>query len=206
MSKYIGPKLKLSRRDNFDLSLKSGCKLIESKCKFNKIPGENFSKKYKYSDYGIRLREKQKLKRIYGILEKQFLNYYKKSINKKENTGNYLIKLLESRLDNIVYRMGFASTRRESRQIINHKLVLVNDKIINIPSYHVTPNTIIRLHKKLLNNPKIIFSINLFKNKEKLDWINVNINNLSGEFLYTPNRLDILKDINENLIIELYSR
>ncbi|BBA84670.1 30S ribosomal protein S4 [endosymbiont of Euscepes postfasciatus] len=206
MSKYIGPKLKLIRREKTDLYLKSGIKNIENKCKINQTPGQIHLRKSRISNYSIQLREKQKLKRIYCILEKQFYNYYKKSIKKKRNTGVVLLQMLESRLDNIVYRMGFGSTRLESRQLINHKLIKVNGKIINIPSYNLLPNSKIELSEKMINNVKIKFSINLMKNRENIPWVNINENELYGFFLYIPDRKEFLKEINENLIIEFYSR
>ncbi|MFI4819098.1 MAG: 30S ribosomal protein S4 [Enterobacterales bacterium] len=207
MSKYIGPKLKLSRRECTDLFLKSGCRSIESKCKIEKYPGDFGIKKNRLSNYGIQLREKQKVKRLYGILERQFRNYYNKSIRLKGNTGENLLKLLETRLDNVVYRMGFGSTRSESRQLVSHKLITVNKKIINIASYQVKINDIIGIRNKAKNQLRIKLSLELSENnREKINWIEVNINKMEGIFKFIPERNLLYKDINEKLIVELYSK
>ncbi|MGK2896903.1 MAG: 30S ribosomal protein S4 [Candidatus Makana argininalis] len=207
MSKYIGPKLKLSRREGTDLFLKSGCRSIESKCKIEKLPGNFIKKNNRLSDYGIQLREKQKVKRIYGVLERQFRNYYYKSIRLKGNTGENLLKLLESRLDNVVYRMGFGSTRSESRQLVSHKSITVNKNIVNIASYQVKKNDIIGIKDKSKNQVRIKLSLELSENnREKISWLEVDINKMEGVFKFIPERNLIYKDINEQLIIELYSK
>ncbi|MFI4847252.1 MAG: 30S ribosomal protein S4 [Candidatus Makana argininalis] len=207
MSKYIGPKLKLSRREGTDLFLKSGCRSVESKCKIEKLPGHFGIKKNRLSDYGIQLREKQKVKRLYGILERQFRNYYYKSIRLKGNTGENLLKLLESRLDNVVYRMGFGSTRSESRQLVSHKSITVNKNIVNIASYQVKINDVIGVKNKSQNQLRIKSSLELSQNnREKISWIEVNINKMEGVFKFIPERNLIYKDINEKLIVELYSK
>ncbi|MFI4853121.1 MAG: 30S ribosomal protein S4 [Candidatus Makana argininalis] len=207
MSKYIGPKLKLSRREGIDLFLKSGCRSIESKCKIEKFPGNFVKKKNRLSDYGIQLREKQKVKRIYGILERQFRNYYYKSIKLKGNTGENLLKLLELRLDNIVYRMGFGSTRSESRQLVNHKSITVNKNIVNIASYQVKINDIIGIKDTSKNQLRIKLSLELSENnREKISWIEVDTNKMQGILKFIPERNLLYKDINEQLIVELYSK
>jgi len=206
MAKYLGPKLKLSRREGTDLFLKSGVSPIEKKCKINNAPGQHGARKYRLSDYGFQLREKQKVRRIYGILERQFINYYKKSICIKGNTGENLIKLLESRLDNVVYRMGFSTTRAESRQLINHKSIKVNNKIVNIPSYIVKINDIISICKKSKNQSRILSSLELYEQRDKPSWLEVNVSKMIGIFKHIPERTDIYSDINENMIIELYSK
>ncbi len=206
MSKYLGPKLKLSRRENFDLFLKSGLRDIKKKCKIDRFPGQHGYRKLRLSGYGIQLREKQKLRRMYGVLERQFLGYYKKAIRKKGNTGDLLLQFLERRLDNVVYRMGFGSTRYEARQLVNHKSILVNNNVINIPSFLLSPNDIVKVCLKSRNQMRIKYSIELSKNREIPSWLDVDIDNMEGVFKYIPDRNLFLVDINEHLIIEFYSK
>lgn len=206
MAKYLGSKLKLSRRECTDLNLKSGIRSIESKCKIEKLPGQHSIRKSRMSDYGLQLREKQKVRRIYGILERQFRNYYKKASKAKGNTGENLLELLESRLDNVVYRIGFGSTRAESRQLVNHKSIVVNNKTINIASYQVKPNDVITLSNKAKKQTRIKASLNLSEQKEKPCWIKVNTVTMEGIFKNVPDRNDLPADINEYLIVELYSK
>nr|BET44504.1 MAG: 30S ribosomal protein S4 [Candidatus Aschnera chinzeii] len=206
MAKYVGPKLKLSRREGTDLFHKSGVREIDTKCKFEHIPGQHISKKSRLSDYGIQLREKQKVKRIYGVLEKQFHNYYKKSVKLKGNTGEILLTLLESRLDNIVYRLGFSTTRAEARQLVNHKAILVNGKIINIPSYKVSPNDIISIHNKAKKQTRIIAALEFTEQREKINWLDINYSKMEGVFKRVPERNELSSEINEHLIVELYSK
>ncbi|WP_343154711.1 30S ribosomal protein S4 [Buchnera aphidicola (Pseudoregma panicola)] len=206
MAKYLGPKLKLSRREGTDLFLKSGLRSIDTKCKISSFPGQHGIKKTRISDYGVQFREKQKVKRLYGILEKQFRNYYKKASKIKGNTGENLLKLLERRLDNVVYRMGFGSTRSESRQLVSHKTILVNDKIVNIPSYQVNINDIIKIKKSSKNQSRIKASLEISKQYEKFLWIDVNISDMIGTFKQIPERNDLSSDINEHLIVEFYSK
>ena len=143
MARYIGPKLKLSRREGTDLFLKSGVRAIDSKCKIDTVPGQHGARKARLSDYGVQLREKQKVRRIYGVLEKQFRNYYRDAARQKGNTGENLLQLLEGRLDNVVYRMGFGATRAESRQLVSHKAIMVNGRVVNVPSFQVSPEDVI---------------------------------------------------------------
>lgn len=206
MAKYLGPKLKLSRREGTDLFLKSGVRAIESKCKIDRAPGQHGSRKLRLSEYGIQLREKQKVRRLYGLFEKQFHNYYKKAAKLKGNSGNNLLSLLERRLDNIVYRMGFGATRSESRQLISHKSVLVNNQIVNIPSFQVSLNDKISICEKSKNQTRIKASLELMTQRAKPDWLDVNIEKIEGFLKRIPVRSDILLDINEHLIIELYSK
>lgn len=207
MARYLGPKLKLSRRENSDLFLKSGIRSIDTKCKFDKVAGQHGSRKTRLSDYGIQLREKQKVRRIYGILERQFRLYYKKALSLRGNTGENLLCLLESRLDNIIYRMGFGSTRAESRQLISHKSIIVNNNIVNIPSFQIKqPNTLIKINNKSKNQFRIKAALELFSQREKPNWIDVDIKKMEGTFKYIPTRKDFSQDINEHLIIELYSK
>ncbi len=206
MSKYLGPKLKLSRREGIDLYLKSNLRNIESKCKIDKLPGQHYFKKSRLSDFAIQLREKQKVRRIYCILEKQFLNYYKKSVRLKGNTSEILFSFLERRLDNVVYRMGFGCTRYESRQLINHKFILVNKKNVNIPSFLVSPNDLISISNKGKNQDRIKYSLELFKQRKQINWIDVNIKKMEGKFKFIPKIKYIYNDIKEHLILEFYSK
>lgn len=207
MARYLGPKLKLSRRENTDLFLKSGIRPIDTKCKFEKVAGQHGSRKTRLSDYGVQLREKQKVRRIYGILERQFRIYYKKAVSLRGNTGENLLCLLESRLDNIVYRMGFSSTRAEARQLISHKSIIVNNNNVNIASYQIKkPNTLIKVNDKSKNQVRIKAALELSSQREKPNWIDVDIKKMEGIFKYMPTRKDLSQDINEHLIIELYSK
>lgn len=204
MAKYLCPKLKLCRREGEDLFLKSGKRSIETKCKYSTSPSKLYNKKRaRISDYCIRLREKQKIKIIYGILEKQFKNYYKRSVKLKGNTGEHILRFLELRLDNIVYRLGWASTRAEARQLINHKAINVNNLTVNIPSYQVSINQLIQLKDKAKNQLRIQTAIEL-KQREICSWLEGN--KMEGRLLRMPNRTDLSSDINEHLIVELYSR
>ncbi|BGI51558.1 MAG: 30S ribosomal protein S4 [Buchnera aphidicola (Ceratovacuna japonica)] len=206
MAKYLGPKLRLSRREGTDLFLKSGLRSIDTKCKISSFPGQHGIKKNRISDYGVQFREKQKVKRLYGILEKQFRNYYKKASKIKGNTGENLLILLERRLDNIVYRMGFGSTRSESRQLVNHKSILVNNSIVNIPSYQVNINDVIEIKKSAKKQSRIKASLEISKQYEKFLWVDVNVSNMVGTFKQIPERNDLSSDINEHLIVEFYSK
>ncbi|QJC36133.1 30S ribosomal protein S4 [Enterobacteriaceae endosymbiont of Donacia cincticornis] len=206
MAKYLGPKLKLCRREGTDLFLKSNARSIDTKCKLEQAPGQHGFKKSRLSDYGIQLREKQKLRRLYGILERQFHNYYKKASSIKGNTGFNLLCLLEKRLDNVVYRMGFGVTRAESRQLISHKSVKVNDNIVNIASYQVSINNKISICEKSKKQLRINASLDLFSQREKSSWLEVNSKKMEGIFKRLPERSDLPADINEHLIIELYSK
>lgn len=207
MARYLGPKLKLSRRENTDLFLKSGIRSIDTKCKFEKIPGQHGVRKARFSNYGVQLREKQKVKRMYGILDRQFTNYYKKAARMKGNTGEILLKLLESRLDNVVYRMGFGATRSEARQLVNHKSVLVNNSIVNIASYQVIPNTIIKIHNKSHTQNRIHAALDIAsQQRESIPWVEIDIVKLTGLFKRYPERSELSANIDEHLIVELYSK
>lgn len=206
MAKYLGPKLKLSRREKIDLFLKSGIRNIETKCRFNKYPGQHGAKKIRISDYGNQLREKQKVKRIYGILENQFSNYYKLAKRLKGNTGENLLKIIERRLDNVIYRMGLSSTRLESRQLINHNNIMVNYNIVNIPSYLVSISDIISIKKNCKIKKIIKNNLEINKNKLKPLWLLINKNYMEGIIVRMPHRKEISKEINEYLITEFYSK
>ena len=155
MARYLGPKLKLSRREGTDLFLKSGVRAIDTKCKIEQAPGQHGARKPRLSDYGVQLREKQKVRRIYGVLERQFRNYYKEAARLKGNTGENLLALLEGRLDNVVYRMGFGATRAEARQLVSHKAIMVNGRVVNIASYQVSPNDVVSIREKAKKQSRV---------------------------------------------------
>lgn len=207
MAKYTGPALKLSRREGVDLFLKSGVRAIETKCKLDNAPGQHGANKPRLSDYGMQLREKQKVRRIYGVLERQFRNYYKKAAKMSGNTGENLLQLLESRLDNVVYRMGFGSTRMEARQLVSHKAITVNDHIVNIPSYQVQPSDVIAVREKAKKQLRIKAAIDLSGQRAlKPTWIDVDHNAMKGTYKNKPERSELPSDIKEQLIVELYSK
>ncbi len=206
MARYLGPKLKLSRREGTDLFLKSGVRPIDSKCKIDNAPGQHGIRRGRLSDYAVQLREKQKVRRIYGVLEKQFRNYYKTADRKKGATGENLLKLLESRLDNVVYRMGFGSTRAESRQLVSHKAITVNGGIVNIASYQVKPNDIVAVGEKSRGQLRIQAALQLSAQRGQVDWVEVSAEKMEGTFKRLPDREELPAEINENLIVELYSK
>ena len=206
MARYLGPKLKLSRREGTDLFLKSGVRAIESKCKIDNAPGQHGIRRGRLSDYAVQLREKQKVRRLYGILEKQFRNYYKKAAQLKGSTGENLLTLLEGRLDNVVYRMGYASTRAEARQLVSHKSIEVNGSIVNIPSAQVSAGDSISIRDKSKKQLRIKSAIEIAEQIGLPDWVEVDTKKMSGTIKSLPSREDILPDINENLVVELYSK
>ncbi len=206
MARYLGPKLKLSRREGTDLFLKSGVRAIESKCKIDNAPGVHGARKPRLSDYGLQLREKQKVRRTYGVLEKQFRNLYKEAARLKGNTGENLLALLEGRLDNVVYRMGFGSTRAEARQLVSHKAIVVNGKVVNIPSYKVKVNDVVGIREKAKKQARIASALEISEQREKASWVEVDSKKLEGVFKRAPERSDLSADINEQLIVELYSK
>ena len=206
MARYLGPKLKLSRREGTDLFLKSGVRSIESKCKIDTPPGQHGARRGRLSDYGVQLREKQKVRRMYGVLEKQFRNYYKEAARLKGNTGENLLQLLEQRLDNVVYRIGFASTRAEARQLVSHKAILVNGKVVNVPSFNVTADDVVSVREKAKKQARIVAALELADQREKPVWIEVDNKKMEGTFKRVPERTDLSADINEQLIVELYSK
>jgi small subunit ribosomal protein S4 len=206
MARYLGPKLKLSRREGTDLFLKSGVRAIDSKCKLETVPGQHGARKGRLSDYGLQLREKQKVRRMYGVLEKQFRNYYKDAARIKGNTGENLLQLLEQRLDNVVYRMGFASTRAEARQLVSHKAIMVNGRVVNIPSFRITAEDTVVVREKSKKQSRIIAALELASQREKPTWVEVDNKALEGVFKRLPERSDLSAEINEQLIVELYSK
>ncbi|HEX7340145.1 MAG TPA: 30S ribosomal protein S4 [Rhodanobacteraceae bacterium] len=208
MARYRGATCKLARREQADLSLKSPARALDSKCKLETRPGQHgASRRVRLSDYAVQLREKQKVKRIYGVLERQFRNYYAKANASKGNTGENLLQLLERRLDNVVFRMGFAVTRAQARQLVSHKAVLVNGKKVNVPSYQVQPGDAISLTEKARNQLRVKEAGDLANTLDlRPIWVEVDAAKFSGVFKSTPERSDLPPDINENLIIELYSK
>ena len=206
MAKYIGPKCKLSRRVGADLMLKGRGRSLETKCKLETPPGQHGARKQRPSDYALQLREKQKLKQMYGVLEKQFRNYYLKASRKKGSTGLLLLQMLEQRLDNIVYRMGFAATRSEARQLVSHKAVAVNGKTVNMPSYPVSPGDVVEIREKARAQTRIQQAVSVAAQIGFPDWMEVDEKGLKGKFKAVPEREQMLPDINENLVVELYSK
>ncbi|MBV8062638.1 MAG: 30S ribosomal protein S4 [Nevskia sp.] len=206
MARYIGPKCKLSRRVGTDLLLKSRGRSLETKCKLDTPPGQHGARKPRLSDYALQLREKQKLKQMYGLLERQFRNYYVKATKSKGATGLNLLRLLETRLDNVVYRMGFAATRAEARQLVGHKGILVNGKSVNIPSYRVAVGDVIEVREKSRNQTRIASALSIAAQIGFPDWVEVSEKAFKGTFKSLPEREQIVPDINENLVVELYSK
>ena len=206
MARYIGPKLKLSRREGVDLGHKSGVRPIDSKCNFEKVPGQHGGRRARVTEYGTQLREKQKLRRIYGVLEKQFRNYYKKAASTKGSTGENLLKLLETRLDNVVYRSGFGSTRSEARQLVSHKSILVNGTVVNVASYKVNASDVVSVREKAKKQIRIKDSIALATARGIDEWINLDADKMEATFTSVPERSDLPADYNESLVVELYSK
>ena len=206
MARYIGPVCKLSRREGTDLFLKSRGKSLENKCKLDQRPGQHGAKRTRNSDYALQLRAKQRLRRIYGVLEKQFRNYYKAADLKKGATGQNLLNLLESRLDNVVYRMGYASTRAEARQLVSHKSIIVNEQLINIPSYQVGAGDTVKVREKSKTQQRIKDSLVVAEQYGFPAWVQVDPKNMSGVFSSVPDRADLGSEINEQLVVELYSK
>lgn len=207
MARYIGPKCKLSRRQGADLALKGRGRAIESKCQLDKPPGQHGDNRgRRQSDYATQLREKQKLRYIYGILERQFRNYYQEAAQRKGATGENLLKLLECRLDNVVYRMGFGTTRAEARQLVSHKAITVNGSVVNIPSYQVGAKDIIAVRERAKKQVRIQDSLAVAEQLGFPEWLDVNTKKMEGTFKAAPERAELPADINESLVVELYSK
>ena len=206
MARYLGPKCKLARREGTDLFLKSGVRPIDSKCKADTIPGQHGQRRGRLSDYGVQLREKQKVRRTYGVLERQFRGYYKEAARLKGATGENLLQLLECRLDNVVYRMGFGSTRAEARQLVSHKSICVNGEVVNIPSFQVAVGDVVGVREKSKQQLRVKSALDLSAQRSEVDWVSVNSSKMEGEFTRKPDRVDLPSEINENLIVELYSK
>lgn len=207
MARYLGPKCKLARREGTDLFLKSPARSIESKCKFDRAPGfKAGARRPRVTVYGTQLREKQKIRRIYGVMEKQFLSYYKRAASMKGATGVNLLQLLESRLDNVVYRMGFGVTRAESRQLVSHKAILVNGQSVNIPSYQVKAGDEIEIREKSKGQLRIKAALEIMEQIGFVDWVDVDVSKAKGVFKALPERDELPPDIDESLVVALYSK
>ena len=207
MARYTGPRCKLSRREGTDLFLKSARRSLDSKCKLDSKPGQHGrTSGARTSDYGNQLREKQKVKRMYGLLERQFRRYFAEAERRKGNTGESLLKLLECRLDNVVYRMGFGSTRAEARQLVSHNAILVNGRSLNIPSAQIKSNDVISVREKSKKQTRIAEALGLAEQGGFPAWVSVNKDKMEGVFKLVPDRSEVAADVNESLIVELYSR
>ncbi len=206
MARYLGPKCKLMRREGTDLYLKSRARSVDSKCNMEKLPGQTQERRRRLSDYGVQLREKQKVRRLYGVLEKQFRNYYAAADRQKGPTGENLLQLLERRLDNVVYRMGFGATRNEARQLVSHKAIEVNGKVVNVASYRVSPGDVVAVREKARKQVRIANALALAEQYGFPEWVEVDVKGMSGTFKRLPERADLPAEINEQLIVELYSK
>lgn len=206
MARYLGPRCKLARREKADLSLMSGVRSLDTKCKLDNPPGMHGSRRGRETEYGAQLREKQKLRRIYGVLERQFRNYFKKAARIKGSTGENLLKLLECRLDNVVYKMGFGATRAEARQLVSHRTILVNGKVVNIPSYTLSPGDQVSVKENARKQLRIQGALALAQAKPSCGWLEIDVNDLKGVFKQVPEMTDLPPDINVKLIVELYSK
>lgn len=206
MAKYTGPTCKLARREGTDLFLKSGIRSLESKCKLDRPPGPATGRRGRASDYALQLREKQKLRRMYGLMEKQFHNYYKKASQKKGSTGENLLQFLEQRLDNVCWRMGFGTTRAEARQLVGHKAVTINGVVVNAPSYLVQPHDVVAIREKAKKQNRLAESMDLAQQRGIPEWMEVDSKKMEGVFKSVPVRSDLPAEINEALVVELYSK
>lgn len=205
MARYIGPKCRLSRRERTDLQLKSGIRAIETKCNIERSPGVQWQRRGRTTDYGVQLRMKQMIRRYYGVLEKQFRNYYKEADRHKGSTGDILLKLLESRLDNVVYRMGFASTRAEARQLVSHKGILVNGATVNIPSYQVQPGDAVEVRERAKKQLRVKAALELAQQRGPVSWIEVDAKAMQGTFKQ-PDVSELPAEFKVSLVVELYSK
>lgn len=207
MARYTGPKCKLSRREGTDLFLKSARRSLDSKCKLDSKPGQHGrTSGARTSDYGLQLREKQKLKRMYGVLEKQFRKYFAEAERRRGNTGETLIQLLESRLDNVVYRMGFGSTRAEARQLVSHRAIELNGRTADIPSMLIKAGDVIAVREKSKVQNRIKEALDLANGIGLPQWVEVDLSKMTGTFKQAPDRADVARDVNESMVVELYSR
>jgi small subunit ribosomal protein S4 len=206
MARYIGPKCKLARREGTDLFLKSARRSLDSKCKLEQAPGQHGAKQPRLSDYGVHLREKQKIRRIYGVLERQFRRYFEQASRKKGSTGENLLQILETRLDNVVYRMGYASTRAEARQLVSHKAIVVNGEVVNIPSYQVKAGDAVSVREKAKKQARVVEALALAEGIGFPGWVQVDSKKMEGVFKSMPERSDLSSDINESLVVEYYSK
>ncbi len=206
MARYTGPTCKLMRREGTDLYLKGRGNSLENKCKMDKVPGVHGDARVRLTDYAVQLREKQKVKRMYGVLEKQFRNYFKRAARQKGSTGENLLSLLESRLDNVVYRMGFGATRAECRQLVSHKAITVNGQSVNIASYQVQAGDIVAIREKSKKQARIVDAMAIMEQMGFPEWVEVDGKKLEGTYKTIPERSELPAEINESLIVELYSK
>lgn len=206
MAKYLGAKCRLSRREKTDLQLKSGIRAADSKCKMDRTPGMHWQRRGRTTDYGVQLRMKQMIKRYYSVLERQFRNYYRKADRLKGSTGDNLLKLLECRLDNVVYRMGFAATRAEARQLVNHKSITVNGEAVNIPSQSVQPGDVIAVREGSKAQLRIKAALDLAQQRATVSWVDVDTKNMAGTFKEVPDVTELPAEFKVNLVVELYSK
>ncbi len=206
MARYTGPTCRLARRERADLGLKSNVRALKEKCNLEQPPGMQTQSRSRLSDYGVQLREKQKLRRIYGVLERQFRRYFREAARRKGSTSSLLLRMLETRLDNVVYRMGFASTRAEARQIVRHRGIIVDDKVVNIPSYEVRPGQTVGIAKRAKEQDRIASALDLSKQRATCAWLEVDVPSLTGVFKAYPEREEFAGDTREQLVVELYSR
>lgn len=206
MAKYTGPKCRLSRREKTDLGLKSGIRDLDSKCKLDRIPGQHWQRRGRLTDYGTQLRMKQMIRRYYGVLEKKFRLYYKEADRLKGSTGLNLLQLLEARLDNVVYRMGFASTRAEARQLVSHKSILVNGEIVNVASYAIKPGDVVSVRQKSRKQLRISAALELAQSREPLSWVEVDSKEFTGVYKQKPDMDELPAEFKVNYVVELYSK
>lgn len=206
MARYIGPKCKLARREGTDLFLKSARRALDSKCKLDTAPGQHGAKNARLSEYGVQLREKQKIRRIYGVLERQFRKYFAEAARRQGSTGENLLKILESRLDNVVYRIGIGSTRAEARQLVSHKAVTVNGQLVNIPSYQVKAGDVVGVVEKAKKQVRIQEALALAEQTGFPAWVSVDPKKMEGVYKSMPDRSELSSDINEQLVVEFYSK
>lgn len=206
MARYIGPKCKLSRREGTDLFLKSARRALDTKCNLDTKPGQHGAKQPRLSGFGVQLREKQKIRRIYGVLERQFRRYFEEAARRKGSTGENLLKILEARLDNVVYRMGFGSTRSEARQLVSHKSITVNGIVVNIPSYQVKAGDVVSVRDKSKKQVRIVEALALAEQIGFPAWVSVDGKKMEGVYKSVPERSDLSSDINEQLVVEFYSK
>jgi small subunit ribosomal protein S4 len=206
VARYIGPTCRLSRREGSDLQLKSGIRPIDTKCKITQIPGQQWQRRSRLTDYGVQLRMKQLMRRYYNVLEKQFRNYYKKADRMKGSTGDNLLKCLESRLDNVVYRMGFAATRIEARQLVSHKGIKVNGRIVNIPSFQLSADDVVEVRDKAKKQLRIAAALELAQQRPQVSWLEVDAKNMSGTYKSAAEILELPQIFKPNLVVELYSK
>lgn len=206
MAKYLGPKCRLARREKTDLGLKSGIRDIETKCKFDRTPGQHWQRRGRVTDYATQLRMKQLIRRYYGVLEKKFRLYYAEAERIKGSTGENLLRLLESRLDNVVYRMGFAVTRAEARQLVSHKSILVNDHVVNIPSCAIKAGDIVSVRDKAKKQLRITAALELAQQREPSNWIEVDAKDMSGVYKNMPDMDQLPPEFKVSYVVELYSK